>query len=179
MCEYTRKPILPRGKSRTKTVSPMLKWRLLAWESWQCFWFCCLLVTLCCSEKSGCRSDRCERNCLPMRSFAGETPVVVWGIVQYLREILVSSDPFLLFFRFSLSVWMARSARPLVEGWYGADLMCLMPLNFINVWNSSLVKTVPLSETMKSGMPWVSNIPLSFSVVRKMWLKQPQLHQAT
>ena len=47
---------------------------------------------------------------------------------------------------------MAYSVRPLVEGQYGADFTCPMALNFMNDLNSSLIKSVPLSETT-SGIP--------------------------
>ena len=49
--------------------------------------------------------------------------------------------------------------------WYGMDFTCVMLLRFMIAPNLSLVKTTLLAETMTSGMPWVSSIPLSFSVV--------------
>ena len=47
----------------------------------------------------------------------------------------------------------ATSARPLVAGWYGAEVLCRIPLRHINSSNSELVKADSLSETNSSGMP--------------------------
>ena len=47
----------------------------------------------------------------------------------------------------------ARSASPLVAGWYGADKRCFIPLLLRNNWKSVLVKQDLLSETMLSGTP--------------------------
>ena len=57
-----------------------------------------------------------------------------------------------------LGVLVAHLSRPLVEWWYGADFTCVVPLSFMNVSNLSLAKTVLLSETITSGMPWVGGI---------------------
>ena len=126
------------GKPQTKTGSPMVKSQLLACRPWSSFCFCCLLETLW-------RSDKWEHSCLPMRSSAGETVVVVYGVLLYLKRIINEifldfNNPVLLFFKLSLSICMARSGRPLLAGWYGADLTCFMPLSSMNVSESSLVE---------------------------------------
>jgi hypothetical protein len=53
---------------------------------------------------------------------------------------------------------------PLVAGWYGADVICLIPFLFKNVRNSALVKAVPLSDTTVSGKPCVANTDLNTGI---------------
>ena len=111
---------------------------------------------------SGCSRLRRQRGLRPMRSSAGATPVVERGVMRYWkrkREICVSRlTPPGSF----LSVCTALSARPLDAGWYGALVRCLMPLRWTNAANSSLVKAVPLTETITSGNPWVEKTSCSF-----------------
>ena len=48
--------------------------------------------------------------------------------------------------------YRALSAKPLLAGWwYGAVVICLIPLATKNELNSSLTKHEPLSETIISG----------------------------
>ena len=54
----------------------------------------------------------------------------------------------LVFLRPALIVCTALSANPLLDGWYGEHLMCFMPFAPQNCPNSSLVKQLPLSDTM-------------------------------
>ena len=56
-----------------------------------------------------------------------------------------------------LKVWMNLSAKPLVAGWYGADVVRLTPFFFRNSWNSSEVNCDPLSLTNCSSSPFRAN----------------------
>ena len=69
------------------------------------------------------------------------------------------------FFKVLLKIWTARSANPFVAGCYGAEVRCLIPLRLIKTQNSSLVKTLPLSETRISGKPNVANIVRKAEIV--------------
>ena len=105
---------------------------------------------------------------LPSSNSAGETPVVVWGVIRYQlkkRETLVSKLPSFDFFIPSLKIWTALSASPFDEKWYGAVLMCRIPFRFRKSLNSSLTKLLPLSVTNISGSPWVEKAILNFSMV--------------
>ena len=44
-----------------------------------------------------------------------------------------------------------------LSGWYGAEVICLIPFLFKNVQNSALVKAVSLLDTTVSGKPCVAN----------------------
>ena len=82
--------------------------------------------------------------------------LVVCGVNWYANNtvaIRLRIEPFWTFFNPRLTTWTARSASPLVAGWYGADSRCLTPFCLRNIWNSLLVKQVPLSDTMLSGTP--------------------------
>ena len=57
------------------------------------------------------------------------------------------------------------SAKPLLDGWYGEHLTCFMPFALQNCSNSSLVKQLPLSETMVIGSPSTANVCRSFVIV--------------
>ncbi len=50
-------------------------------------------------------------------------------------------------------VFTTLSANPLVAGWYGADVTCLMPFFCKNCLNSVLVNVGPLSDIICSGKP--------------------------
>ena len=72
----------------------------------------------------------------------------------------------------SVSLFMAdlklctqRSARPLLAGWYGADVMCLIPFLLRNSWNSSDLNCGPLSLTNWAETPYLANKFWSFSMV--------------
>jgi len=52
-------------------------------------------------------------------------------------------------------VWIALSARPLEDGWYGAENMCTMPFSLEKAWNCSLHNVGPLSVIIFYGTPWV------------------------
>lgn len=89
-----------------------------------------------------------------------------WSVILYWnrkRAKLVARSP-LVFFNASLNVWTALSARPFVEGWYAVHFTCLIPLREVKVWNSLLVKVLPLSVTNILGSPCVEN------TWRKNWM---------
>lgn len=55
------------------------------------------------------------------------------GVIQYRNRncaSLSSREPSVALRRYRLKVWTALSARPLVAGWYGAEVLCLMPLDW-------------------------------------------------
>ena len=49
------------------------------------------------------------------------------------------------------------SARPLVAGCYGADVIRRIPLDLMKAWNSSELTCGPLSLTICSGIPNLAN----------------------
>lgn len=57
------------------------------------------------------------------------------------------------------------SARPLMAGWYGADVKCLIWFLSRNIWNSSDWNCGPLPLTNLDGTPYWVNKFCSFSVV--------------
>ena len=76
----------------------------------------------------------------------------------------VFMEPDVTFFRPLLTICKALSASPFEAGWYGAEVVCLMPLLLRNDSNSSLTKPVPLSVTIISGRPNYANIVRSSSM---------------
>ncbi len=65
----------------------------------------------------------------------------------------------------SLKVCTALSAKPLDEGWYGADVTCVIPFYVMNSLVCSLTKHCALSDTIISGIPRVLKLFLKqFSV---------------
>ena len=60
---------------------------------------------------------------------------------------------------------MNRSVNPLVAGWYGALLKCLIPLESINCLDLSDVNCGPLSDTNCRGNPLRAKIALRISMV--------------
>ena len=86
--------------------------------------FLCLSSSL--LEVSGCNKSKVVRNLLPIRSWAGERPVVVCGVTLYLNRNCVrrcSMGPYSLE-TVDLKVCTALSASPLEEGWYGEVQIC-------------------------------------------------------
>ena len=72
----------------------------------------------------------------------------------------------------SVSLFMAdlklctqRSARPLLAGWYRADVRCLIPFLLRNIWNSSDLNCGPLLLTNWDGTPYLANKLCSFLMV--------------
>ena len=61
----------------------------------------------------------------------------------------------------------AQLAQPIHcwNGWYGEHLTCFIPFALQNCSNSSLVKQLPLSETMVIGSPSTANVCRSFVIV--------------
>ena len=95
-----------------------------------------------------------------MKRVAGVSPVVLGGVFLYFikyLESLICVEPGSSFIdvRDCLKVWMNLSAKPLVAGWYGADVVRLTPFFFRN--NSSEVNCGPLSLTSCSGSPFRAN----------------------
>lgn len=84
--------------------------------------------------------------------------VVACGVVRYLRK---AHTFWLRVVDLSLSTLLiARSkdctnlsACPLVHGWYGVDVMCLIPFSARNCLNSADMNCGSLSETTSFGMP--------------------------
>ena len=74
-------------------------------------------------------------------------------------------------FSLEQSLASARSANPFVAGWYGAEVIRLIPFIFKNVWNSSLVKAVPLSDMTVSGNPWVAKVDLSTEIIFEQFVE--------
>lgn len=54
-----------------------------------------------------------------------------------------------------LKVWTNRSVKPFVFGWYGDEIECRTPFNFINLWNSSATNCGQLSLIKCSGSPFL------------------------
>ena len=52
---------------------------------------------------------------------------------------------------------LQRSAKPLVAGWLGAEVKCLIPFLLRNCWNSSDLNCDPLSLTNWAGTPYLAN----------------------
>ena len=67
--------------------------------------------------------------------------------------------------RACLNVCTKRLASPFVAGWYGADLMCLIPLLLMKARNSVAMNCGPLSLTSCSGKPCAVKSFLSSSMV--------------
>ena len=53
------------------------------------------------------------------------------------KRCLVERPSLLPAFKVCLKVRTNRSTAPFVDGWYGADLVCLIPFSRINCENSS------------------------------------------
>ena len=104
-------------------------------------WLVCLSRT--CFRISGLIKSNRARKCRPMKRVAGVSPVVLCGVFLYFiknLESLVCVEPVSSFIdvRDCLRVWMNLSSKPLVAGWYGADVVRLTPFFFRNSWNSSV-----------------------------------------
>lgn len=64
-----------------------------------------------------------------------------------------------------LKVYTNISAKPLVAGWYGVEVICLTPFSFMNFLNSSETNCHPLSVHICSGNPFLENIILNTKTV--------------
>ena len=149
----SRQPVL-FGWKITNTASPLRKNLCFVCLSRACFCRCWLARTR--PDTSGNTKSNRVRGLRLKRSSAGDVPVVECGVIRYVRrnrEIRSSSGMDGAFLRYVLKVWTALSARPLVAGWYGAEVLCRIPLRRMNSSNSELVKADPLSDTNSSGMP--------------------------
>ena len=125
-----------------------------------CFWICL--------TKHGSRRSKWEVNFLLFSISAGDDPVTVCGVIQYLnrnRATLVFRVPPSIFLIDSLNVCTALSANPFDDGWYAADVIYQIPFRVMNSLYSSLVKHGPLSLSRISGNHWLAKVTLSFSIV--------------
>ena len=98
---------------------------------------------------------------------SGVCSVVLCGVTRHRVNKLHrrSSRLPVVFFNPALIVCTALSAKPLLDGWYGGHLTCFMPFALENCSNSSLVKQLPLSETMVIGSHSKANVCRSFMIV--------------
>ena len=149
--QYTKSPGLKDGTWRFLRLAIIRAWLFPTWSA----------------AVLGNRRSNLVRRVRPNISKAGDIPVDVCGVVRYAnrkRDNLVSRGP-VSFFIPSLKVCTALSARPFEAGWYGATFWWAIPFSPTNFWNSALVKTVALSETITRGNPKIEKIFLSFSMV--------------
>ena len=94
------------------------------------------------------------RNCLEFNSSLRKRPQDV-GVLRYCirnswRARFGGREDFL---SACLKVCTRRSAVPLVAGWYGAPVKCVIPRSLHPCWNSSEVKVGALSVTSVWGSP--------------------------
>ena len=150
-------------KFSAKTTSPTVKVRVGLELLWDSFCLACLFPTF--SDRSGRKLSKRERGRRPTSSSAGAMPVVEWGIKWFVNRNLDSLSWIWRSCIHSIALWTARSAKPLVEGWYGVDVTWWMPFLSMNWRNSTLVKLGTLLVTIFCGNPWVEKITQSFSIV--------------
>ena len=144
----------PEPKFFTYTNSPLPN--ECAMTFWLCcrFWVCCLSSTP--SAAFGRSRSRHVWGCRPKSSSAGDIPVVISGIVRYMKRTFarwVFIVPTFTYFKPFLSIWTSRSASLFEAGWYGAEVVCFIPLILRIALNSWLVRPVPSLVTMVSGKP--------------------------
>ena len=75
----------------------------------------------------------------PNMSSAGVCPVVDFGVVRYVNNILDSHSsgvPLVIFFKLFLKICTHHSAIPLDCEWYGAVVICCIPKDFRKDSNS-------------------------------------------
>ena len=148
--------------SLTNTDWPVLKVHARTLALWAAA--CCCCFSSACSLPSGKILSKLVWSRRPIRSWLGLTPVVVWGVIRYCRRNIDSpslkSFPLSCLFTPCFTVCTARSANPLVAGWYGADNLCCIPFASRNSVNSWAVKLGPLSLATTFGTPWVAKTPL-------------------
>ena len=88
-------------------------------------------------------------------------PVVEWGVFLYWNSNCASVSergPSFIFFRPSLRILTARSAKPFDAGWYGDTKMWRIPFERQNPANSEDENWGPLSNTIVSCRPNLANI---------------------
>ena len=146
-------------------MSPALNVRSAACASWRCLSLACFWITRFCMDGRS-RSKRVRGGVFNTNS-AGVCPVVLCGVTRYRVKKLHrrSSRLPVVFFNPAFTVCTARSANPLLDGWYGEHLTCFIPFALQNCSNSSLVKQLPLSETMVIGSHSTANVCRSFVIV--------------
>ena len=109
----------------------------------------------------GFRRSNLDFRFLPNNNWAGLCPVVACGAVRYANRNLSSlcwidrSD--LSALTAFLKLWTMRSAKPLVDGWYGAPVTCRIPFISVKYLNSPDTNWGPLSDTTCSGRPILAN----------------------
>ena len=133
--------------------------------SWWNFCAPCLSRTR--STRSGLILSSTQRTFRPINT-AGEDPVIAWGVTLYLaknRDTRDCKDPPCIFFIARLNTWTPRSAKPFVDGWYGAEVRCLIPFTAQKLANLSLTNWGPLSVTKWTGKPVDANVISIFSMV--------------
>ena len=84
-----------------------------------------------------------HRDLLFSNNSEGDTPVVACGVMRYAKSIFanrVLKVPSVSFFRPLFTICTARSARPLLAGWWGAEVMCLTQQ--VSDWNTGSVRTM-------------------------------------
>ena len=136
-----------------------------ACASWRCLSLAGFWITRFCMDGRS-RSRRVRGGVFNI-NLAGVCPVVLCGVTRYRLKKLHrrSSRLPVVFFNSAFIVCTARSANPLLEGWYGEHLTCFMPFALQNCSNSSLVKQLPLYETMVIGSPSTANVCRRFVIV--------------
>ena len=155
---YDTGPVTPITSPRRHRRGPAYVRAHTVWPTWNCrgrppaasLWSCRLSsmsrVMLGCSRSSLVRIGR------PNITSAGGRPVTACGAVRYVISTFwtrrCSVPPSCAFARSpSFSIRTARSAAPLLAGWYGAVLMCRTPFTDKKLANSADVNCGPLSVT--------------------------------
>ena len=74
----------------------------------------------------------------------------MWGTMVLKQNLgqFSFTEPPCIWRKLCLKVWTALSASPLLEGWYGAVQICLMPFLARKDLNVELVKDGPLSSVV-------------------------------
>ena len=124
--------------------------------SWSAFCLACLSSTL--PWTVGKTKSNDDRSFCFMSSSHGATPVIELGVRRYLKRNLDNLSwtafPGVLLSP-CLTVWTACLAWPLLDGWYGAEVTCLIPFFCVKSLNSLLVNEGPLSVTIICGSLYV------------------------
>lgn len=126
--------------------------------------FCLAVIPV--SRTLGLRRVSLVHSSLPIKSLAGVWPVVVCDVFLHVKRKFASllfSEVWSIFEarKVCLRVCTSLRASPFVQGWYGAEVVCLIPLYCMNWRKHSETNWGPLSETSWSGKPFRENILLS------------------
>ena len=130
---------------------------LLLFKSLYCFCLLCLF-SISWARSGFTRLKRVRRRRF-INNSAGVAPVVLCGVVRYLRRKSASLCSMALalllsktcFTKASFTTLTDRSAAPFDWGWLGGTRVCLIPFLLINSPNSLEVNCGPLSDTTSSG----------------------------